>query len=76
MAGTADESAEALERIREALRGLRFGAVTAIVHDGAVVQVERPEKLRLQKGEPGRILGRSGSRPAGATSDSASERPT
>jgi hypothetical protein len=51
MARTHEEEAEALERIREALRGLRFGAVTAIVHDGVVVQVERTEKLRLPKGE-------------------------
>ena len=43
MARTDEEEAEALERIREALRGLRFGAVTAIVHDGVVVQVERTE---------------------------------
>lgn len=63
---TADEPA--VERIREALRGLRFGAVTVIVHEGIIVQVERTEKLRLPTGEPGRRLRRS--RPA------ASERPT
>ena len=39
----------ALERVRDALAGLRYGQVTVIVHDGAVVQVERTEKLRLQK---------------------------
>ena len=37
----------ALERIEEALRGLRFGSVLAIVQDGVVVQIERTEKLRL-----------------------------
>ena len=37
----------ALERIRDALRGLRFGTVTVIVQDGVVVQVDRTEKLRL-----------------------------
>jgi hypothetical protein len=37
----------ALERIRDALRGLRFGTVSVIVQDGVVVQVERTEKLRL-----------------------------
>ncbi|MBI3784980.1 MAG: DUF2292 domain-containing protein [Deltaproteobacteria bacterium] len=37
----------ALDRIRDALRGLRFGAVTIIVQDGVVVQVDRTEKLRL-----------------------------
>lgn len=37
----------ALDRIRDALRGLRFGEVTVIVQDGVVVQVERTEKLRV-----------------------------
>ena len=41
----------ALDRIREALRGLRFGTVSVIVQDGVVVQVERTEKLRLVKRE-------------------------
>lgn len=40
-------AAQALERIQDALRGLRFGEVTVIVQDGLVVQVERTEKLRL-----------------------------
>ena len=31
----------ALERVRDALAGLRYGQVTVIVHDGTVVQVER-----------------------------------
>jgi len=39
---------EAINRIREALRGLRYGAVTVIVQDGVVVQIERTEKLRLR----------------------------
>ncbi len=30
-----------------ALRGLRYGAVEATVHDGRVVRIERREKLRL-----------------------------
>ncbi|HVN83757.1 MAG TPA: YezD family protein [Candidatus Binatia bacterium] len=48
----ADDSytAHALARVREALSGLRYGEVTVIVQDGVVVQVERTEKLRLQKG--------------------------
>jgi len=46
--GDADEHlTHALGRIHEALRGLRFGAVTVIVQDGHVIQVERTEKLRL-----------------------------
>jgi hypothetical protein len=39
----------ALERIQTALRGLRYGTVTAIVQDGVIVQVERTEKIRLDQ---------------------------
>jgi len=42
---------DAVDRIREALRGLRFGTVNVIVQDGVVVQVERTEKLRLRQRE-------------------------
>ncbi len=38
---------EVLDRIGDALRGLRFGTVTVIVQDGVVVQVDRTERLRL-----------------------------
>lgn len=37
----------ALERIGEALQGLRYGSVLAIVQDGVVVQIERTEKTRF-----------------------------
>jgi hypothetical protein len=43
------ESQDALDRIRAALRGLRFGTVTAVIQDGVVVQVERTEKIRLER---------------------------
>ena len=43
------DSTHALDRIRDSLRGLRFGEVTVIVHDGVVVQVERTEKVRLER---------------------------
>ena len=45
------ESESALGRIEAALRGLKFGTVTAVVQDGVVVQVERTEKVRLQRPE-------------------------
>jgi hypothetical protein len=35
----------------EALRGLRFGSVEAVIHDGRLVRLERREKLRLE-GDP------------------------
>jgi hypothetical protein len=39
----------ALERVLAALQGLRYGTVTAVVQDGVVVQVERTEKVRLDR---------------------------
>ena len=39
----------ALRRIGEALHGLKYGSVLAIVQDGVVVQIERTEKTRLGK---------------------------
>ena len=44
-----DESQEAYDRIVAALRGLRYGSVTAVVQDGVVVQVDRTEKVRLER---------------------------
>jgi hypothetical protein len=49
--GEDGHAGSALERIRDALRGLRFGTVSVIVQDGVVVQVERTEKLRLLRRE-------------------------
>jgi hypothetical protein len=40
------------EQIARALHGLRFGSVEIIVHDSRVVQIERTEKLRLDKSVP------------------------
>ena len=39
---------EVVQRILEALQGLRYGAVEITVHDGRIVQIERKEKLRLE----------------------------
>ena len=44
-----DRATQALERINAALRGLRYGTVTAVVQDGVVVQIERTEKVRLER---------------------------
>jgi hypothetical protein len=44
-----DRTRDALDRINAALRGLRYGTVTAVVQDGVVVQVERTEKFRVEK---------------------------
>ena len=40
---------EAIELVRKALAGLRFGEVVVAVHDGEIVQIERREKLRPQR---------------------------
>jgi len=47
---TADDSREReIAQIRDALRGLKFGAVNIVVQDGVVVQIDRTEKRRLRK---------------------------
>ncbi len=46
-----DRTRDALDRIQTALRGLRYGTVTAVVQDGVVVQVDRTEKIRIEKRE-------------------------
>jgi hypothetical protein len=39
---------EAINQIRDSLRGLRFGSVNIIVQDGVVIQIDRTEKRRLR----------------------------
>jgi len=40
---------QAMEEVRDALRGLRYGEVSIVVQDGVVVQIERTERRRLQR---------------------------
>jgi hypothetical protein len=47
--GRDDRLNSALEQIRDALRGLRYGSLTIQVQDGVVVQIDRTEKRRLQR---------------------------
>ena len=42
-----------LQLVREHVGSLKFGTVQVTVHDSRVVQVERVEKLRFDKPEPG-----------------------
>jgi hypothetical protein len=44
---------DALEQIRDALRGLQFGSVNIIVQDGVVIQIDRTEKKRLRDNRNG-----------------------
>ena len=39
------------QQIEEALRDLRFGSVTLLVQDGVVVQVDRTDRRRYQRGK-------------------------
>jgi hypothetical protein len=44
------QSDQAVEQaIRLALKGIRFGSVEIIVHDCRVVQIERKEKMRMDR---------------------------
>lgn len=39
-----------LERlVREALESIRFGTITLVVQDGRVIQVDKNEKIRLNR---------------------------
>ena len=39
-----------LERlVREALASIRFGTVTLVIQDGRVIQIDRNEKIRLNR---------------------------
>jgi hypothetical protein len=44
-----DSREREIAQIRDALRGLKFGAVNIVVQDGVVVQIDRTEKRRLRK---------------------------
>lgn len=35
--------------VREALSSIRFGTVTLVIQDGRVVQVDKSEKIRINK---------------------------
>jgi hypothetical protein len=38
-----------LSHVTSALRGLRYGSVEIIIHDSRIVQIERTEKIRLER---------------------------
>lgn len=39
-----------LQRIAHAISGVRFGSVEVVIQDSRVVQIERKEKFRFDKG--------------------------
>ncbi len=44
----ADAPVAWLAALQRAVRGLRYGSVEVVVHDGRVVQIERREKVRFE----------------------------
>jgi len=44
-----DPDTRLAERILAALRGLRYGSVEIVVHDGRVVQFEKRERVRFDR---------------------------
>ena len=53
-AGSSERGAdEALNQIRDSLRGLQFGSVNIIVQDGVIIQIDRTEKRRLRTNRNG-----------------------
>ena len=49
----AASAGEAIDQIKESLRGLKFGSVNIIVQDGVVIQIDRTEKKRLRDNRNG-----------------------
>jgi hypothetical protein len=47
--GSETDREQELAHVRDALRGLRFGAVNIIVQDGVIVQIDRTEKRRVRR---------------------------
>jgi hypothetical protein len=47
--GRQSPSGKWLEPVRKAIDGMRFGTVAIVVQNGVVVQIDRTEKLRLDK---------------------------
>jgi hypothetical protein len=47
-AAPAASADDAINQIRDSLRGLRFGSVNIIVQDGVIIQIDRTEKRRLR----------------------------
>jgi len=47
--GTSELAPDVLNTLAELIRGMRFGSIEIVVHEGRVTQIERREKLRLAK---------------------------
>ena len=45
------QGSEVVRALLKAVEGIRYGSVELIIHDGRVVQIDRREKVRLDKCE-------------------------
>jgi hypothetical protein len=41
-------STELEQKVREALRDIRYGTVTLVIQDSRVIQIDKSEKIRLK----------------------------
>ena len=48
-AGDGDEKLDWLEVVRQQVSSLRYGVVQIVVHDSQVTQIEKTERVRLDK---------------------------
>ena len=48
-AGRAEEKMEWLEVVRQQVGSLRYGVVQIVIHDSQVTQIEKTERVRLDK---------------------------
>jgi hypothetical protein len=48
----ADEAPEWLAIVRKQVASLRYGVVEIVVHDSQVTQIEKTERVRLEKPQP------------------------
>lgn len=46
---SAPKALEIEQEILRAVKGIRYGSVEIVIHDSQVVQIERKEKVRLDK---------------------------
>lgn len=44
----ADANEKALQKIKEEIEKIQFGSVTAVIHDGQIIQVDTNTKLRFK----------------------------
>lgn len=42
-----------VEELRRTLIGLRYGSIELVIHEGAIVQIERRERVRINLRESG-----------------------